>query len=200
VSSQRSLRIGRASVTRLCLAGDLARDSARKRAAAFIEAGLLSRDPPTIGFNTNIIDLTADLTSIGLEAQAAAMLRLHHIVNFVRACWWSKRALRSRTLYSVACEVSAAKTRTSSASDLQKTIELVCIFRRLRPYAFQSRDQCLFHALAPLRFLSCYRSHPTWVIGVCLRPWAAHSWLQLDTWILDSSPEEVCRFTPILAV
>jgi hypothetical protein len=179
----------------------LSRERALLRVAAFVEAGLLSRDPPEAGFSTTTVDLTAQLTSIGLQDQATVPIRPHHIVNFIRACVWAKWVLRSRTLYSVACEISAAKkTQGSSASNLQCTIALVCIFRRLRPYAFESRDRCLFHALALLRFLSRYASHPTWVIGVSARPWAAHSWLQVDNCLLDSSPEEVCSFTPILAI
>jgi hypothetical protein len=178
----------------------LSRDSALVRAKAFMETGLLSRNPPKIAFQASTIDLTMQLTSVGLQEQGTSPIRSHHVLNFVRACLWAKRALRSRTLYSIACEVSEAKAQNSRTPDLQRTIELVCIFRRLRPYAFESQDRCLFHALALLRFLARYGLHPTWVIGVCARPWAAHSWLQLDTWILDSSPEEICRFAPILAV
>jgi hypothetical protein len=178
----------------------LACDSALAHVAAFVQAGLLSREPPEIAFSTRTVDLTVQLTSIGLQEQAVTSLRLHYILEFIRACLWAKRALRTRTLYSVACEISAAKAQASSTVNLQRTIELVCIFRRLRPYAFESHDRCLFHALALLHFLARHGSHPTWVIGVCARPWGAHSWLQLDNCVLDSSPEEICRFTPILAI
>jgi hypothetical protein len=175
------------------------RERALAQAAAFIKAGLLSQDPPEVTFKTTAVNLKTQLTSIGLEQSAIAPIRAHHVLMFIRACLWSKKALKSRTLYSIACEISAEKP-PSGAGNLQRTIELVCIFRRLRPYAFASQDRCLFHALALLRFLSHYGSHPTWVIGVCARPWAAHSWLQIDNCILDSSPEEICRFTPILAI
>jgi hypothetical protein len=178
----------------------LARENAVAHLAAFIQAGLLSCDPPEVAFNSSTVDLTGQLTSIGLQHQAETTIRLHHIIDFARACLWAKSALRSRTLYSIACELNAIKTKASSTVDLQRTVELVCIFRRLRPYAFESEDRCLFHALALLHFLYRYRSYPTWVIGVCARPWAAHSWLQLNNCILDSSPEDVCSFTPILAI
>jgi Transglutaminase-like superfamily len=169
--------------------------------AALIDAGLLSRVPPEVGFNATTVDLTADLISVGRQQEAAAAIRPQHLIRFIGACFWAKRMLRSRTLYSVACEVSETKRRDGRLpSNPQRTIELVCIFRKLRPFAFESRDQCLFHALALLRFLSHYGSHPTWVIGVCARPWMAHSWLQLGDCVLDSSPEEICSFTPILAI
>lgn len=178
----------------------LSRDSALARIAPFLQAGLLSSDPPDVAFNALTVDLNVQLASVGLQAQALISLQTHHILNFVRSCLWAKSALRSRTLYSIACEVSAAKTKVTDTAPLQRTIELVCTFRRLRPYAFESKDRCLFHALALLNFLFRYGCHPTWVIGVCARPWSAHSWLQLDNCILDSSPEEVCSFTPILAI
>jgi hypothetical protein len=122
------------------------------------------------------------------------------MISFVSACFWAKRALRSRTLYSLACEVSARKAATNASFDVERTIELVCIFRKLRPFAFEAQDRCLFHALALVRFLARYDSYPTWVIGVRPKPWGAHSWVQQDNLILDGNPEDVCSFTPILAV
>jgi hypothetical protein len=175
------------------------RDRALAQAAAFIKAGLLSHDPPEVTFRTTEVNLKTQLTSIGLQEQATVSIRPHHLVRFIAACLWSSKALKTRTLYSIACEISASKP-LARTSDPQRTVELVCIFRRLRPYAFASQDRCLFHALALHRFLSRYGSHPTWVIGVCARPWSAHSWLQIENCVLDSSPEEVCRFTPILAI
>jgi len=32
------------------------------------------------------------------------------------------------------------------------------------------------------------------------KPWAAHSWLQLSSFVLDCNPEEICEYTPILAI
>jgi hypothetical protein len=176
------------------------RETVKARAAAFIEAGLLSRERPDEAFQTIEVDLRTQLSSVGRQAEGAMRLRPHHVLNFVRACLWAKRSLRSRTLYSIACEISAEKKRAAAALDMQGIIDLVCLFRRLRPYAFEAQDRCLFHALALHNFLSRYDAHPTWVIGVTARPWAAHSWLQIDRWVLDGSPEDVCSFTPILAI
>ena len=51
-----------------------------------------------------------------------------------------------------------------------------------------------------VKFLASYQVHPTWVIGVRTKPWAAHSWVQQGTLLLDSNPEEVCEYTAILAI
>ncbi len=176
-------------------------DDAARLADALIKAGFLTSIAPTeSGPSFAAIESNATLTSVGHELSAAVRLHLHHMVAFLRACIWAKRAVDSRLLYSIACEVAANKTGAQQTVDLGRTIELVCVFRRLRPYAFAAQDQCLFHALALLKFLSQYDIFPTWVIAVRPKPWAAHSWLQLGSFVLDCNPEEICEYTPILAI
>ena len=176
-------------------------DDAARLADALIKAGFLTPVAPTeSGPQFVSLDSSAALTSVGYELTATAHLHLHHIGAFLRACIWAKRAVDSRLLYSIACEVAEAKTRAAHDGDLERTIELVCVFRRLRPYAFAAKDKCLFHALALLKFLSHYNIHPTWVIAVRPTPWAAHSWLQLGGYVLDCNPEEISGYTPILAI
>jgi hypothetical protein len=176
-------------------------DDAARLADALIKAGFLTPVAPTeSGPRFVSLDSSAALTSVGYELSATPQLHLHHIGAFLRACIWGKRAVDSRLLYSIACEVAETKTRAAADVDIQRTVELVSIFRRLRPYAFAAKDQCLFHALALLRFLSHYDIHPTWVIAVRPTPWAAHSWLQLGSFVLDCNPEEISGYTPILAI
>lgn len=176
-------------------------EDAARLADALIKAGFLTADAPSEpGPSFAAIDSGVTLTSVGYELSASPHLHLHHIIAFLRACIWAKRAVDSRLLYSIACEVAESKAGTTHDIDLQHTVELVSVFRRLRPYAFSAKDQCLFHALALLKFLAHYNIHPTWVIAVRPTPWAAHSWLQLGTLVLDCTPEEICGYTPILAI
>lgn len=176
-------------------------DDAARLADALIKAGFLTAVAPSEpGPQFASIDSNATLTSVGYELTAAPHLHLLQIVAFLRACIWAKRAVDSRLLYSIACEVAQDKANAPPDVDLERTIELVFVFRRLRPYAFAAKDQCLFHALALLKFLSYYNIFPTWVIAVRPAPWAAHSWLQLGTLVLDCNPEEIDGYTPILAL
>jgi hypothetical protein len=111
--------------------------------------------------------------------------------------------LHSRSLYSIASELHFSKQRQRAQGAAEYDVELAALvrqFRRLRPYAFAAHDQCLFHALTLTRFLGAHGVYPTWVIGVRLRPWGAHSWVQHDHWLLDATPEAVREYTPILAV
>lgn len=179
----------------------LSTDAALSMADALVDAGLLSREPPAdMPIGTAAVDLDGALTSVGHELQRAARVRLVHVSRFVAALAWTRRALRSRTLYSIACEVRDAKTAANRAFDEQRAVELVGIFRRLRPYTFAAKDRCLFHALTLVEFLSRHELFPTWVIGVRTKPWGAHSWVQHGRLLLDAHPEQICEYTPILAV
>ncbi len=190
-----------ASTTCGCVLEPMLPDDAARLADALIKAGFLTPVAPTEpGPRFTSLDSSGTLTSVGYELATAAHLHLRHLVDFLRACIWAKRAVDSRLLYSIACEVAEGKANATHEVELEHTIELVCVFRRLRPYAFAAKDQCLFHALALLKFLSHYNIYPTWVIAVRPTPWAAHSWLQLGSHVLDCNPEEISGYTPILAI
>jgi hypothetical protein len=180
----------------------LAPEAALAMADALVAAGLLSRDAPAdhSTFRDAAPDLTSALTSAGHELSRETSLRVAHVAAFLGALAWTRRALRSRSLYSIACEVRDRKAAARCAFDTQRAIELVSIFRRLRPHTFAARDRCLFHSLALVRFMSRHAMFPTWVIGVRAKPWGAHAWVQQDRLLLDASPEHVCEYTPILTV
>jgi hypothetical protein len=193
----------KANLNAASLPEPLSLDAATRIAEDLVEAGLLSRNAPTPTddvLTPGTIDLGGTLTSVGHQINRSVTIRFSHAINFFRACAWAKHAVRSRTLYSVACQVSSNKSRRQESFDMERAIELACIFRRLRPFTFTAKEQCLFHALALVKFLSCYQVFPTWVIGVRARPWAAHSWVQEGSLLLDSNPEHVCEYMPILTV
>ncbi len=176
-------------------------DGAVRIADKLVEAGLLSTSAPEpAAFTPMQVDLDSLLTSVGHEVERKAAIRWRHVVAFVRACRWARRSVRSRTLSVVAEDIGRQKSAAGAPFDPERAIELVGIFRRLRPHTFGARDQCLFHALALVRFLASYGVYPTWVIGVRTKPWAAHSWVQQGTLLLDANPEQVCEYTPILAI
>ena len=180
----------------------LAPDAAIAMADALIEAGLLGRDPPAdrTGFGAPPLDLNGVLSSAGHELSRGTSLRLAHIASFLGALAWTRRALRSRTLYAIATEVRDRKAAAGGAFDEQRAVELVGLFRRLRPHTFAARDRCLFHSLALMRFMERHGVFPTWVIGVRAKPWGAHAWVQQGKLLLDANPEQVCEYTPILTV
>lgn len=176
-------------------------EDAVRIADKLVQAGLLSNDASEpAAFTPAEIDLNSLLTSVGHELDRKSSIRPRHIIHFVRACTWARRAVRSRTLYLVSEEIGRTKNAAGAPFDADRAIELVGVFRRLRPHTFAARDQCLFHALALVKFLASHDLYPTWVIGVRTKPWAAHSWVQQGTLLLDANPEQVCDYTPILAI
>jgi len=180
----------------------LAPDAAIAMADALLEAGLLSREPPAdrTTFGAPPLDLSGVLRSAGHELSSSTSLRLAYVASFLAALAWTRRALRSRTLYSIASEVRDRKAAAQGDFDEQRAVELVGIFRRLRPHTFAARDRCLFHSLALVQFMARQAVFPTWVIGVRAKPWGAHAWVQEGKLLLDANPEQVCEYTPILTV
>jgi len=176
-------------------------EDAVRIADKLVQAGLLSREAGVpAAFTPTEIDLNSLLTSVGHEVDRRSSIRLRHIIDFLRACTWARRSIKSRSLYLVAEEIGRKKNEAGAPFDADRAIELVGVFRRLRPHTFAARDQCLFHALALTKFLSSHGVYPTWVIGVRTKPWAAHSWVQQGTLLLDANPEQVCDYSPILAI
>lgn len=129
-------------------------------------------------------------------------VRLHHVAGAIIDYAHVRYSLAARNLYTIAESRGRARPDTwlASHSDLRRMQQLVSIFKRVRPLAFAAQDRCLFHALLLVTFLARYQLFPHWYVGVRLRPWAAHSWVQYESWLLDATPEIVCEYTPILCV
>ncbi|WP_066921591.1 lasso peptide biosynthesis B2 protein [Steroidobacter denitrificans] len=141
----------------------------------------------------------------GLETVRAShrSIRAPDLWRFLRSCLWAHCILRTSSLYDAAHAIEDFRQTGGSIlspADPAQTYRCVQIFRRLRPYVFAAQDRCLFQALALVRFLQYYQTPATWIIGVRVRPWAAHSWVQQDELILDGTPESVREYIPILAV
>ncbi|HEY0681678.1 MAG TPA: lasso peptide biosynthesis B2 protein [Steroidobacter sp.] len=193
--------LGSPSTTFAADAEPLPIEDAVRIADKLVDAGLLSNSAPEpAAFTPMEVDLDSLLTSVGHEIERKTSIRWRHIVDFLRACRWARHSVRSRTLFVVAEDIGRQKNAAGAPFDADRAVELVGVFRRLRPHTFAARDQCLFHALALTRFLASNSVYPTWVIGVRTKPWAAHSWVQQGTLLLDANPEQVCEYTPILAI
>jgi hypothetical protein len=148
-------------------------------------------------------DMRGEWISIGDELEVSGRVTSGRVVHFLAACCWARYSLAWRPFSSVVEEVRARKMRAAHgirAWEIRRLATMVDVFRRLRPFVFAAEGRCLLHALALIRFLSGYQLHPEWVIGVTTQPWGAHSWVQWGDYLLDSNPEKVCGFTPILMV
>ncbi len=167
--------------------------------------GLLTRQrQETVGtLRADRIDMKADFVSVGDELEVRGHIRWGHVASFAVAYFAAWYSLQWRPLASTVALVRRKKMRnlgTSELSDVVRMARLVDIFRRLRPFVFAAEGHCLLHALTLVKFLDRYRFHPEWVIGVATQPWSAHSWVQSGKYLLDTNPEKVGEYTPILVV
>lgn len=173
-------------------------------AADLLRSELLTRDEPNCRFsNASAIDLDGELISIGDELHSRPPVCTMDVLNLLRAYGHARAALRWRSFYDVVHDVWRRKQRAANPmpeEHLERVIDLVCVFRRLRPIVFNAKDMCLIHALTLTTFLSYYGVYPAWVIGVQMQPWCAHSWVQYRNLLFDTNPEKVCEYTPILVV
>jgi hypothetical protein len=172
---------------------------------SLVADGVLERIPE--GKEARVVlalrDMRGEWISIGDELEVRGRVTLRHVGNFLSAYVWARYSLARRPISVVVEEVSATKrwrVRDIDRCDLRKVAAMVDIFRRLRPFAFAAEGRCLLHALTLMRFLSKYQLHPEWVIGVTTQPWGAHSWVQWENFLLDSNPEKVCGYAPIMMV
>ena len=180
---------------------DLAVDLEQK-IKTLLTAGVLikpseARDP----FPSISVSLHQDLVSISDEFRPRVRITLRHVLNFLWACALAAFSLRWRKLLVVAQDVRATRdAQQHAAFDCDVASEHVAVFRRLRCYVFSAKGRCLFHSLALVFFLQRYGVFPTWAIGIKTDTWEAHSWVQEGPYLLDTNPEKVCEFTPILGI
>jgi hypothetical protein len=180
------------------------RDEALRAANQLKAAGILNRHaaPETI-IESLSVSVDGDIFSLRDEADTRSALHARDVVQFAAAYAYAKIGLRFRALHEVVREIRNTK-RAIAASCPPPTREqlgaAIGAFRGIRPYVFAAKGQCLVHALALMRFLLQRHLAATWVIGVRTSPWGAHTWVQYENLILDSDPERVVEFTPILAI
>jgi hypothetical protein len=150
-----------------------------------------------------LTDMRREWISVGDELEVEVHVTWRHVANFVRSYLWARFSLALMSLKWTVGATQKRKARCEATGELMNVLAvaaLVGAFRMLRPFVFAAEGRCLLHALVLVRFLSRYGYYPEWVIGVATQPWAAHSWVQWGDFLLDSNPEKVCRYTPILVV
>lgn len=150
--------------------------------------------------------ITLDVPRRTLDAGTRVATGSHawrDIASLARAASSTALALRRRCLAEMADSVTRLRPQTTGADASPKLSELgaaVSSYMRLRPFLFTSNDQCLHDSLTLVRFLSSRGLFPTWVIGVRIGPFGAHSWVQSGDVVLNDVHEHARSYTPILVV
>lgn len=181
----------------------LSEQEANELATTLAADGLLTRDPTAAKSQADsLVELSGTMFAIGQSVERGRAIRVSDVTNFLFAWGSAAWMLRARSFDCAVRWVAHRKQSrgATAAMDHRTIMELIDVFRRLRLFAFSAKGKCLFHALVLTTFLSRYGLFPSWVVGVKTSPWGAHSWVQQGNLILDSTPEEVRTYTPILVV
>ena len=173
--------------------------------SSLLEDGMLTRNESDSNPLSPMapIDMTAEFIAVGDELEVRGRVRLNHIARFAAAFVSARCSLSWRPFIRVVDGVRSAKTRgagTGYPSDILAIAALADIFRKLRPFVFTAEGRCLLHALTLVKFLGRYGLYPDWVVAVTTHPWGAHSWVQWGNCLLDTNPDKVCQYTPIMVV
>ncbi|MGF7170815.1 hypothetical protein FHS91_002503 [Sphingobium xanthum] len=93
-------------------------------------------------------------------------------------------------------ELQKAKEATRARGSIS---EVLAAFR-WAGLIMTSHDQCLRRSIALMRHLLCLGHRPEMVIGVAVRPFRAHCWVQHQGAVLNDRLENIRPFTPILVI
>lgn len=130
-------------------------------------------------------------------------VRLRHVPVFLRSLL---RALVIVHLYGLPHAVRRVRARRrmrgdSRASPSGETLrELISSYFHIRTLFFAPRGRCLLDSVVLMAFLEHFGVFPDWVLGVHIKPFAAHSWVQLDAAAMNGTAGYLRTYKPILTV
>lgn len=168
--------------------------SACTAAPPLLEAGLLCASP----FRQNLSrPRLLPATSTAITANLTGLNSLEVARALSSEIWISQR-LRHGGLSALTASYLRAKVGRmlttpvdhDGPSRIVRAYEVAKLFRT-------PANRCLSRSLAMARRLTSCRCNVLLVIGVRARPFTAHCWVQSGDTILNDTPDEVSRYTPI---
>lgn len=142
--------------------------------------------------------------SLGTDEEGGAVASdWRHLARLWRSTLVTATWLRRRSLADIASRVTALRARHTHTNDDLSAASVDAVaasYLRLRPFALTTHDRCLHDSLALIHFLTTRGLIAQWVIGVRLRPFGAHSWVQRGSVVLNDQPDHVRAYQPILVV
>jgi transglutaminase superfamily protein len=85
-------------------------------------------------------------------------------------------------------------------ADAERIAYLLSSFERLRIWFYTANKHCLLDSLVLSVFLTLARQPCFFVIAVSIKPFLAHSWVQIDHAVLNDTVEHVQLFHPLLVI
>lgn len=166
----------------------------------FLEAGVLTCDPRIGKPATPLTVPTAERGLLDDYSPVRMRVTTRDACRFSAAVATAKWLLRRKSVAQAVTHVRNRHVARRAPVNEVRARDRVAVFERLRPFLTTSCDACLFDSLALSEFLAPHGLVPQWIFGVATRPFAAHCWLQEGGLIYNDTPDNVRRFTPIMAV
>lgn len=91
------------------------------------------------------------------------------------------------------------KRNSANCREKEKALKIGRIYRYLRPVLPKSRI-CLYDSLVFAQFARFYNVNPEIVFGVVSSPFEAHAWAKVGNTILNDTPQNISKYTPILII
>jgi hypothetical protein len=120
------------------------------------------------------------------------------VVRALASVMATRFTLRLRGLAVALRTTAARKARVRVRASDPATLEREVAASHLCALLVRSHDQCLVRSLALVRRLAVRGERADLVIGVRVRPFSAHAWVQRDNLLLNDSCDGVRGYTPIL--
>lgn len=138
-----------------------------------------------------------------LSATERPKIRWRHAVTFSLSVTYAIVMLKCRPFEALLQSLRRRKERRGTAPanySIAHIRECVKIFSWLRPFAYTESEACLFDSVVLTNFLFRQGVSADLLIGVRIRPFVAHSWVQVQGLALNDLPEYLAAYTPILSV
>lgn len=157
-----------------------------------------SRMPPgSCGLRISTVPIVAPSTDIFTDrAESSPAL----LIDAIREQVVMAHALKTRPLWRVVDRIRARKTHPPQHAKDRHSLERRAAAFLGSAKLFGSDQKCLRRSLALANSAAKYGHDVTLYLGVSVRPFSAHCWVQHGDIVLNDSIDEVLQFTPILAI
>jgi hypothetical protein len=169
---------------------------------SLLEEGLLT-DDESIGKTAVLVGSEPATATIDDVRGSFPRIDWRDLSNFIKSWLLATLLLKSVPLRAIVRRVEQRKNQrrnTVGCFDVLKAQRLMTAYYILRPNFFSAKDACLRDSLTFVEFFARNEMYPTWMFGVRMKPFRAHSWVQEGDMVLNDYVPHVSKFVPILAV
>lgn len=166
--------------------------------ADLLARGILT-DSPTSRQRSPVMSPTIALTVPRLP-QARRRIPLAHVAQFSIAYLDVVWHLRRNGLEALIDWLRRRQSLIHREHVKEDTMDRLASFLWLRTWCYTARQRCLFDSLVLSVYLTRGMVACSFAIGVAIKPFMAHSWVQIGESVLNDTVEHVQDFKPILSI